>query len=189
MGQWEFGVSAQCGWKFGSRRRSGFPGVCEGEMVTASLFQRVRVINESCESSLCSNYNLNDSSTSQICICHNSSAVVIWAKLRSDCIVICHISNMGLWTHWPFVKWFPDVFIENDVISWGDVEIHDDVIKLEHLSRYWSFVRGIHRSPVNFPHKGQWRGALKFSLVCAWINCWVNALRRHRVHHNVTQWL
>ena len=36
--------------------------------------------------------------------------------------------------------------------------------------RYWPFVRGIHRSPVNSPHKGQWRGALIFSLICAWIN-------------------
>ena len=32
---------------------------------------------------------------------------------------------------------------------------------------YWPFVRGIHRSPVNSPHKGQWRGALMFSLICA----------------------
>ena len=31
-------------------------------------------------------------------------------------------------------------------------------------------VRGIHRSPVNSLHKGQWRGALMFSLTCAWIN-------------------
>ena len=37
---------------------------------------------------------------------------------------------------------------------------------------YWPFVRGIHWSPVNSPHKGQWRGALMFSL--AWINDWVN---------------
>ena len=40
--------------------------------------------------------------------------------------------------------------------------------------RYWPFVRGIHRSPVNSPHKGQWRGALMFSLICACINGWVN---------------
>ena len=33
---------------------------------------------------------------------------------------------------------------------------------------------GIHRSPVNSPHDGQWRGALSFSLICAWINGWVN---------------
>ena len=38
----------------------------------------------------------------------------------------------------------------------------DDVIKWKHLSHYWPFVRGIHRSLVNFLHKGQWRGLLIF---------------------------
>ena len=28
--------------------------------------------------------------------------------------------------------------------------------------------------PVNSPHRGQWRGALMFSLSCVWINGWVN---------------
>ena len=51
---------------------------------------------------------------------------------------------------------------------------HDDVIKWKHFPRYWPFVRGIHRSPVNSPHKGQWRGALMFSLICAWTNGWAN---------------
>ena len=42
-----------------------------------------------------------------------------------------------------------------------------------------------------FPHKGQWRGALMFSFICAWINGWVNNgesgdLRRHRDHYDVT---
>ena len=41
---------------------------------------------------------------------------------------------------------------------------HDDVIKWKHFPRYWPFVRGIHRSLVNSPHKGQWRGALMFFL-------------------------
>ena len=68
---------------------------------------------------------------------------------------------------------------------------NDDVIKRKHFPRYWSFVRGIHRSPVNSPHKGQWCGALMFSLICAWINAWVNIgeagdLRRHRAHYDVT---
>ena len=67
---------------------------------------------------------------------------------------------------------------------------HDDVIKWKHFPRYWSFVRGIHRSPVNSPHKGQWRGALMFSLICARINGWVNNgeagdLRRYRAHYDV----
>ena len=32
------------------------------------------------------------------------------------------------------------------------------------------------KSPVtdDFPSQGQWRGALMFSLICAWINGWVN---------------
>ena len=47
---------------------------------------------------------------------------------------------------------------------------HDDVIKWKLFPRYWPFVRGIHRSPVNSPHKGQRRGALMFSLICIWIN-------------------
>ena len=34
--------------------------------------------------------------------------------------------------------------------------IHDDVIKWKHFPRNWPFVRGTRRSPVNFPHKGQY---------------------------------
>ena len=45
--------------------------------------------------------------------------------------------------------------------------------------------------PVNYPHKGQWRGALMFSLIWTWINSWVNNpeagdLRRHRAHCDVS---
>ena len=68
---------------------------------------------------------------------------------------------------------------------------HDDVITWTHFPRCWSFVRGIHRSPVNSSHKGQWRGALMFSLICVWINAWVNNheagdLRRYRTHYDFT---
>ena len=43
--------------------------------------------------------------------------------------------------------------------------------------------------PGEFPHKGQWRGALMFSLICVWINGWVNNrkagdLRRYRIHYD-----
>ena len=38
--------------------------------------------------------------------------------------------------------------------------------QMETFSALLAFVRGIHRSPVNFPHKGQWRGALMLSLIC-----------------------
>ena len=67
---------------------------------------------------------------------------------------------------------------------------HNDVIKWKHFPHNWPFVRGIHRSPVNSPHKGQWRGALMFYLICAGINDWVNNreagdLRRNRARYDV----
>ena len=46
---------------------------------------------------------------------------------------------------------------------------HDDVTERKPFPRYWPFVRRIHRSPVNSPHKGLWRRALMFSLICAGI--------------------
>ena len=52
-------------------------------------------------------------------------------------------------------------------LVWAMGLFHDDVIKWKHFPSYCPFVRGIHRSPVNSPHKGQWRGALMFSLICA----------------------
>ena len=68
---------------------------------------------------------------------------------------------------------------------------HDDVIKWKHFPRYWPFLRGIHRSLVNSPHKGQWRGALMFSMICTCINGWVNNrdagnLIHYRAHYDVT---
>ena len=81
--------------------------------------------------------------------------------------------------NWPGTNGFPPQLTSN----------HDDVIKWKYFPRYWTFVRGIHRSPVNSPHKGQWRGALIFSLICAWINGWVKSrdagnLRCYRVHYD-----
>ena len=60
----------------------------------------------------------------------------------------------------------------------------------ETFSRYWPFVWGIPQSLANSPHKGQWCGALMFSLICTWTKAWVNSreandLRRHRAHYDV----
>ena len=71
-----------------------------------------------------------------------------------------------------------------------DQFLHDNAIKWKHFPRNWPFVREIHRSPVDSPHKGQWRGALMFSLISAWTNGWLNNrnagdLRRHRAHYDV----
>ena len=50
---------------------------------------------------------------------------------------------------------------------------HDDVIIWKHFEHYWPFVQGIHQSTENSPPKGQWHGALMFSLICAWTNSWI----------------
>ena len=65
-----------------------------------------------------------------------------------------------------------------------DAKWHDDVIKWKHFLRYWPGDRWI---PLT---KGQWHGALMFSLTCAWTNGWANNrdagdLRRHCACYDV----
>ena len=68
-------------------------------------------------------------------------------------------------------------------------KVHDDVIKWKHFPRYWPFVRGIHRWPVDSPHKGQRCRPFMFSLVYALTSGWPNTrdvydLRCHRGHYD-----
>ena len=65
--------------------------------------------------------------------------------------------------------------------------------QMEKFPHYWPFVWGINWSLANSPHKDQWYGALMLSLICAWINGWINNReagdsRRHHAHYdfNVT---
>ena len=62
--------------------------------------------------------------------------------------------------------------------------------KMETFFALLVFCAGNSSVPVKSPHKGQWRGDLMFSLICALINGWVNNgeagdLRRHRTHYDV----
>ena len=88
------------------------------------------------------------------------------------------------------------ISITSEIADWGLrhhmmlLSCHDDVIKWKHFPRYWPFVRGIHLSPVNSPHKGKWRGAVMFTLICPRINGWVSNceagdLSRNRSHYDV----
>ena len=124
-----------------------------------------------------------------------------------------HHDDVIKWKHFPRYRWIPRTKASDDlymfilaacvtylydgtsILYLDDCLIssffHGDVIKWKHFPRNWRFVRGIHRSPVNSPHKGQWRGALMFSLICVWINDWVNNgeagdLRRYPAHCDVT---
>ena len=84
-----------------------------------------------------------------------SNAVSVWWYPDSD-KVICDLVFTAL-----FVTPAPGAILWN---------FHDDVINWKPFPPFWCFVRGIHRSPVNFPHKGLWRGALMSSLICTRIN-------------------
>ena len=62
--------------------------------------------------------------------------------------------------------------------------------QMETFSVLLALCAGTSPVPVNSPHKGQWRGALMFSLIYAWINDWVNNretgdLRRQCGHYDV----
>ena len=83
-------------------------------------------------------------------------------------------------------RWTQDLSTQPAASNGEMEELYDDVLKWKHFPRYWPFVRGIHRSPMTSPHKGQWRGALSFSL-----NGWTNNreagdLKRHPTHYDAT---
>ena len=140
--------------------------------------------------SCCVNCNLG---VSMSALCHNTMLHDItwqqWERPNTD-----HTSNLRKTPRTGIVDllWvFGNKALCFTVLQYlNDWPLHDDVIKWKHFPRYWTFVQGIRRSPVNYPHEGQWRGALMFSLICARINGWVNNreagdMRRHRAHHDV----
>ena len=87
--------------------------------------------------------------------------------------------NLGFEFHWSL----PQEVQGNMAASWWRHQ-------METFSALLALCAGISPVLVNSPHKGQWRGTLMFSLICAWINDWANNreagdLRRHRDHHDV----
>ena len=91
------------------------------------------------------------------------------------------------WTCMNFTKLCEVVSYVNEISWWRH--------QMETFSALLALCAGNSPVPVNSAHKGQWRGALMFSLICARINDWVNSreagdLRRHRGHYdvNVMQW-
>ena len=112
------------------------------------------------------------------------SSMAVKSRYCQDELALSYVSNKPIF---PVAIQTPsELFPLMDTGMW----VHGDVIKWKHFPRYWPFVRGIHRSPVNSPHRGQWRGTLMFSLIRTWINVWVNNreagdLKRHRAHYDV----
>ena len=138
----------------------------------------------------------------------NPASIVIWAKQNNSLHNCAHILWKIQWVYFAIGDVFfldyeltdfrPEAMdlcaIFGNRILWdciGMYDPHDDVSKWKHFPRYWPFVRGIRRSSLNSPHKGQWHGALMLSLNCTWTNGWADNrdagdLIRYRAHYEVT---
>ena len=110
----------------------------------------------------------------------------LWENSRiffdTNCLSLIFCS-LFLFSYIMYVRWSISILL-TFVRSWWRYQ-------METFSALLALFAGIHRSPVNSPHKGHWRGALIFSLICAWINGWVNHrdagdLRRHCAHYAIT---
>ena len=121
---------------------------------------------------------------------------IMASRISSDstvCSTVCsssHTTNLDNWPVWGDSPQKGSAMQKIVFLPWRR-HIPWWCHQMETFPRNWPFVRGIHRSPVNSPHKGQWRRALMFSLISVWINDWVNSreagdLRCYRPHYDVT---
>ena len=89
-----------------------------------------------------------------------------------------HVSNVGVWKETVAISakssdWFVE-YSSGIRRDWDNkcteavAELQDDVMTWKRFRRYWPFVRGIHRSPVDSPHKGPVN-------VFAQAKCWTNS--------------
>ena len=58
--------------------------------------------------------------------------------------------------------------------------------QMETFSALLTICAGNSLVPGEFPHKGQWRGAVMLSLIYVWIDRETGDLRRYRTHYDVT---
>ena len=112
-----------------------------------------------------------------------------WLVRRQRPVSLCLFWSFGwraLWVGslgWIMKQWVYRYCSHNVFVTWWRHQ-------METFSAWLALCAGNSPVPVNSPHKGQWRGALVWSLICVWINGWVNNheagdLRRHRGHYDV----
>ena len=84
-----------------------------------------------------------------------------------------HIYWVLFWKLTPFIM---QTFYQNvmSVIGAAVLLQNHSRHQMEKFSTLLAICAGNSPVPVNSPHKGQWRGAWMFSLICVWINGWVN---------------
>ena len=114
----------------------------------------------------------------------------MWSTLRQRQLVgQCAIRLMKV-----RFKYFVQIIIFTCIVPAGWT--HESSLQVICSSSWWrhqmeTFSELLAICAGNSPHKGQWRGALMFSLICVWISSWVNSreagdLRRYCAHYDVT---
>ena len=94
----------------------------------------------------------------------------------SELLIVAHFNNLKVISNTYCKVTIKRSPVQDGIACWTTIVL--DILSGNHLKctslknkiiyiwkyfpRYWPFVRGIHRSPVNSPHKGQRRGALMF---------------------------
>ena len=87
------------------------------------------------------------------------------------------------------IRWYLLLSPELCLVTWGECCIIMMTSSNRNIFRITGHLCGEFTGRWWIP-KGQWRGALMFSLICFWINGWVNNreagdLRRYRAHYDV----
>ena len=105
--------------------------------------------------------------------------------LRSNQVTVSHMSRqLRCRGKCKIINWLDHYFTVIATVSRYKIRmmsswtVHEDVIPWKKIPRY-------------SPRKGQWRGALKISLICASVNAWVNNLepgdlRRHPAYYDIS---
>ena len=99
---------------------------------------------------------------------HLGSSLLIWMVGLISAWMISNYIHYKVWDEitYPLPKKFGHVALQP--IPWLLVTTLCMITSCNgNISALLALCAGIHRSPVNFPHKGQWRGALMFILICA----------------------
>ena len=122
----------------------------------------------------------------RICISRGQSVKSVLRRIccfiSMDCFRLCNLSATFNTLH-------RDVHLKRLIADPGVMMTSSNGNIFRVTGPLWEEFTGV---PLNSPHKGQWRGDLMFSLICVWINGWVNNhgagdLRRYHAHYVITE--
>ena len=98
---------------------------------------------------------------------------VYWNRVlvKPEAGTLTDILSHDIWTpHGEDLFYFLNIlYAMSGVIS---LQTQSSIRKYPHDSAWLALCAGNSPVPVNSPHKGQWRGALMFSLICLWTWGW-----------------